>query len=64
MVEFFTSLQPAAVSTTSRHVTLLADEENAIRYASGYVAMKLTKKFAKLEGAKAAHAVQSVCRTW
>ena len=31
----------------TREVTLLAEEENIVRYASGYVAMKLGKKFKK-----------------
>ncbi len=35
-MEFFTSLQPAAVGATPRHVSLQAEEENAIRYASGF----------------------------
>ena len=32
----------------SSPVKLLADEENAVRYAAGYVAMKLSKKIEKL----------------
>lgn len=35
-------------------VKLLADEENALRYASGYVGMKLLRQIKKLEGPKAA----------
>ena len=34
--------------------TMLADEENAIRYASGYIATKLFKKFQKVAGRRAA----------
>ena len=33
---------------------MLLAEVNAVRYASGYVAMKLTNEFEKLEGGKAA----------
>ena len=33
-------------------VRMLADEENAVRYASGYVAMKLCKKLEKSKGSK------------
>ena len=34
-------------------VTMLSDEENAIRYASGYIAMKLLKHYKTGKGAKA-----------
>ena len=41
MKEFFDMLQPTCTATQN----LLADDENALRYASGYVGMKLLREF-------------------
>ena len=35
-------------------VMLLSDDENCLRYASGYIGMKLLKQLRKVKGAKAA----------
>lgn len=35
------------------HTSLIADEENAVQYACGYIAMKLIKKLEKLKDSKA-----------
>ena len=51
MSELFGMLKKPEHSTCER--TLLADEENAIHYASGYIAMKLFKKFQKVSGKRA-----------
>ena len=45
-----TSLQPEPGP-----VVMGSEEENAVRYASGYVAIKLMKEFVKKESEKAAH---------
>ena len=50
------SVFSAAVGTTCKErapTTMMSDEENAIRYASGYVAMKLLKHYKTGKGAKA-----------
>lgn len=39
-------------------ITLLVEEDNALRYASGYVAMRLSKKFERKSGDKAAQFVE------
>ena len=41
--------------------SLSAEEETAIRYAGGYVALKLQKKFMKQNGIKARHFVECLC---
>ena len=51
MKKFFMMLKPPVVEC---EVKLLADEENAVRYASGYVGMKLMKQLKNVKGAKAA----------
>jgi hypothetical protein len=51
MVEYFKAEQTGRSDV--HEVTLLAEEENIIRYASGYVAMKLGKKFKEQNGEKA-----------
>jgi len=43
-------------------VTLSEDEENIIRYACGYIGMKLRRKFMKVEGEKAARFVECLDR--
>lgn len=47
-------LPSATASSSAGKVTLLADEQNAVRYASGYVVMKLSKKLAERSDSKAA----------
>ena len=50
------SVFSAAVRTANKErapTTMMSDEENAIRYASGYVAMKLLKHYKTGKGAKA-----------
>ena len=51
LVEHYKVLKPS--TQTLSGVTILAEEENAIRYACGYVAMKLQKRFEKRNGEKA-----------
>ena len=43
-------------------VTLNEDEENIIRYACGYIGMKLHRKYMKIEGEKAARFVECLDR--
>ena len=47
-------LPQATAGAAPEKKTLLADEQNAIRYASGYVVMKLSKKLAHRSGKKEA----------
>ncbi len=56
LVEFFAANSDS--NATPAKATLLAEEDNAVRYASGYVSMKLSKKFEKQSGNKAAQFVQ------
>ena len=51
------SRKPAVASRKHRS-QLTTEEDNAIRYASGYVAMKLLNKYRKLETANAVHFVE------
>ena len=44
-------------------VSLLSEEENAIRYASGFIAFKLMKKFEKKDSSKAAQFVECLSST-
>ena len=46
---------------TQRRVNLSSEEDNAIRYASGFVATKLLKKYEDMKGEKAAQFVE--CRS-
>ena len=50
MVEYFRAEHSGESAVPT--ITILAEEENAIRYASGYVAMKLRKKFEGKNGEK------------
>lgn len=43
---------------TSTRISLLAEEDNAIRYVSGYIASKLLKKYKKVQGEAAAQFVE------
>ena len=54
MAETLKGIKRADYESEVENVKLLADEENALRYASGYIAMKLFKKVKKLNGKKAA----------
>ena len=53
MTEFFAMIKKSK-KRSDVTVKLLADEENAVRYASGFVGMKLLKIYAQKEGVKAA----------
>ncbi len=44
-------------SSATRSVVMPSEEENAVRYASGYVAMKVMKQFEKGDSKKAAQFV-------
>ena len=48
----------ASVQTEAEPVVMGSEEENAVRYASGYVAMKLMKEFMKEDSEKAAQFVE------
>ena len=52
MQELFLMLTPPTPAVT-KEIKLLADEENSIRLASGYVGMKLFNRFGKNKGMKA-----------
>jgi hypothetical protein len=55
MEDFFALLQaPVAAEKSKEEVKLLADEENVLRYASGYIGMKLLKQFKRAKGRKTA----------
>ena len=60
MVEYFKAEHTQGSDT--HEVTLLAEEENIVRYASGYVAMKLGKKFKKQNGEKASQFMECLTR--
>ncbi len=54
MGEFFVLLEAKEAPSTRTDVELSADEENVVRYASGYVGMKLMKQLRMVKGSKAA----------
>ena len=60
MVEYFKAEHSGGSDT--HEVTLLAEEENIVRYVSGYVAMKLGKKFKKQNGEKASQFMECLTR--
>ena len=61
LVEYYKVLKPS--TQTLSGVTILAEEENAIRYACGYVAMKLKKRFEKRNGEKASQFMECLSHT-
>ena len=60
MKEFFIMLQAPVAPTTN--TKLLADEENVVRYASGYIGMKLLKQMRNTKGTKAAQYRECLAR--
>ena len=54
MKKFFDMLKPSAAQSRVEEVKLLVDKENAVRYACGYVGMKLLKEFRNVNRLKAA----------
>ena len=53
-------LETSILSYETTPVVMSSEEENAVRYASGYVAMKLMKALMKKEQ----HSLWSACHTW
>ena len=58
MVECCTQISEPSMKAVNPTVSLGSEEENAIRYASGYVAMKLVKRYKKEGSKKAAQFVE------
>lgn len=54
MKDFFGTLKESASASGRSEVRLLGDEENSLRYASGFIGMKLLKEFDKNISIKAA----------
>ena len=57
LIQFLTS-RSTPKQPTQEHIAMSATEENAIRYASGYVPFKLLQKLKKLRTNKAAAFVE------
>ena len=58
LVDAFALLTATPGAMTQRRVNLSSEEDNAIRYASGFVATKLLKKYEDMKGEKAAQFVE------
>ncbi len=54
MKELFATLKSSLSASRTKEVRLLADEECALRYASGFIGMKLLKQLEKAKGPKVA----------
>ena len=53
MIEHYDSMVASSSNAVAVVPPLNAEEENALRYVSGYVALKLMRKYEKEEGKKA-----------
>ena len=53
----------SSLSSETTPVVMGSEEKNAVRYASGYVAMKLMKELMK-KIQKVQHSMWSACHTW
>lgn len=58
LVDTVKSSKPTALAVRKCTIQLSTEEDNAVRYASGYVAMKLLEKYKKMSTATAAHFVE------
>ena len=58
LVDIARSSKPTPVAAKRHLVQLSTEEDNAVRYASGFVAMKLVRKYRKMSTETAAHFVE------